>query len=256
MAATTTTPTTPPLVEHKSLAEALAAFQAEAPTFNKSKTAKVETRTGGSYTYRYADLGDIVPVVGPLLAKHGLSWSAKVGSNDSGELVLRYVLRHSSDQEDGDEMPLGVAKGCKPQELGSAITYMRRYAMTAQLNIATEEDDDAQAAQGADRARRQSNGGNGQRTQPVSQTNGGDGAGTSERPASAKQRGMLNAKASEAGLDGATYAGCLLAAAGQPPRTFESDEQAQSFINRQLDRLPARLVDKVLQQIADAEIPF
>jgi len=136
--------------DHKTLAEALAAFQAETPTFKKSKTAEVPTKAGGKYTYKYADLADIIPIVGPLLAKHGLSWSAKIGRAD-GELVLRYILRHVSGEADSDEMPLSVPANCKPQELGSAITYMRRYAMTAQLNIATEEDDDGSAAQKADR---------------------------------------------------------------------------------------------------------
>ena len=131
---------------HASLAEALVAFQAEAPKFAKNKTAKVQTKTGGSYTYKYADLADILPVVGPLLAKHGLSWSSRPGRGDDGELVLRYRLLHTSGEADGDEMPLGVERNCRPQELGSAITYARRYAITAQLNLTTDEDDDGQAA--------------------------------------------------------------------------------------------------------------
>lgn len=137
-----------------SLAEALAAFQAEAPTFTKGKTAKVKMKTGGEYSYKYADLSDILPVVSPLLAKYGLSWSSKPARAEDGQLVLRYRLLHTSGETDGDEMPLGVDPHCKPQELGSAITYMRRYAMTAQLNIATEEDDDGKAAQSADRTSR------------------------------------------------------------------------------------------------------
>lgn len=141
---------------HTSLAEALVAFQAEAPKFAKNKTAKVQTKTGGTYTYKYADLGDILPIVGPLLAKHGLSWSSRPGRGDDGELVLRYRLLHSSGEADADEMPLGVDRHCRPQELGSAITYARRYAITAQLNLTTDEDDDAHAAMQSE-PRRQSN---------------------------------------------------------------------------------------------------
>lgn len=137
--------------QHSSLAEALVAFQAEAPRFNKNKVAKVQTKTGGSYTYKYADLGDILPVVGPLLAKHGLSWSSRPGRGEDGELVLRYRLLHASGEADQDEMPLGVDRNCRPQELGSAITYARRYAITAQLNLTTDEDDDGRAAHDADR---------------------------------------------------------------------------------------------------------
>jgi len=230
---------------HDSLAAALAAFQAEAPTFNKTKTAKVKSqRTGQEYSYRYADLGDIVPVVGPLLAKHGLSWSSKPAMSEDGQMVLRYVLRHTSGQDDSDEMPLGVDRNCNPQELGSAITYMRRYAMTAQLNIATEEDDDGGTAQGAERSGQTANG-HGSR-QPESRPANGSG----ERIASAKQRGLMNARASEAELCPTDYAAALLKAAGQEARDFESEDHAQQFVNRQLDRLPARLVDKVLEEIA------
>jgi hypothetical protein len=143
---------------HTSLAAALAAFQGEVPTFKKSKTAKVKMKTGGEYTYTYADLGDILPVVGPLMAKHGLSWSSKPGRDEQGEWVLRYVLRHDSGESDNDEMSLCVEKRCKPQELGSAITYMRRYAQGAQLGLATEGDDDGNTAQGADRSASRANG--------------------------------------------------------------------------------------------------
>jgi hypothetical protein len=39
-----------------------------------------------------------------------------------------------------------------PQELGSLLTYLRRYAITALLGIATEEDDDGrQAAESSER---------------------------------------------------------------------------------------------------------
>jgi ERF superfamily len=136
--------------DHKGLADALAAFQAEAPTFTKNKTATVKTKTGGEYSYKYADLGDILPAVRPLLAQHGLSWSAKPSQAETGELTLRYQLAHTSGEKDAGEMPLGVARDCRPQELGSAITYARRYALTAQLNLATEEDDDGQTAQHRD----------------------------------------------------------------------------------------------------------
>jgi hypothetical protein len=137
-------------VDHPSLAAALSAFQGEVPAFAKTKTARVEMRNGGAYSYKYTDLGDIIPVVGPLLAKHGLSWSAKPGRAEDGALVLKYELRHVSGGSDSGEMPLlGVGPDCKPQEFGSAQTYLRRYAMSAQLNIATEEDDDGRGAQEA-----------------------------------------------------------------------------------------------------------
>lgn len=143
------------MTEATSLAQALVNFQAEAPAFKKDKTANVPLKDGRKFSYKYADLGDILHVVQPLLSKHGLSWSSKPSSDAQGELVLRYRLLHVSGEIDEGEMPLSVSRGCKPQELGSAITYARRYAITAQLNLATEEDDDGQTAQNAEPSRRQ-----------------------------------------------------------------------------------------------------
>lgn len=132
--------------EHASLLAALSAFQGEdGLTFAKTKIAKL-----GSYEYKYADLGDILPVVRPLLAKHGLSWTSRPAQTEDGGMVLVFKLAHTSGETDEGGMPLGVKAGCKPQELGSALTYARRYAITAQLNLATEDDDDGSRAQHAE----------------------------------------------------------------------------------------------------------
>ena len=45
------------------LAGALAAFQAEVPVIPKKQTAKIETERGRNYSYTYADLATIAPVV-------------------------------------------------------------------------------------------------------------------------------------------------------------------------------------------------
>lgn len=141
-------------VKHATLIEALVAFQEEEITLRKSKTARVPTKSGGEYTYTYADLGDILPIIRPLLARHGLAWTAKVGLDADGDYMLRYRLVHESGEEDADEIPLADGNA-SPQALGSAITYMRRYAQTAQLNLATEEDADAGPAQESPRRKAQ-----------------------------------------------------------------------------------------------------
>jgi len=215
---------------HKGLADALAALQAEVPTFTKSKTARA-----GSYTYSYADLGDILPTVGPILSKHGLSWSSKPGCNDAGELVLAYRLLHASGEADCGEMPLGVPRGCKPQELGSAITYARRYAITAQLNLATEDDDDGQVAQGASRGQ--------SRPQATAQP-----AKTGQTPASAAQRRMINGRASEKGMSADALANIVRGALGEEPRDF-TEESGRKWLDRYMDRLPGTKVDLVLKAI-------
>jgi hypothetical protein len=228
----------------RSLAEALAAFQAEVPTFRKSKTARVQTKTGGTYTYRYADLGDIVPLIGPLLGKHGLSWSAKPRRGADGDWTLHYVLRHVCGESDEGEMPLLVERDCKIQELGSAITYIRRYAMTAQLNLATDEDDDGQAANASKVAN-----GSPVSAQPSPRPVAVP-AKPSERPAAANDIRRIEGLAADADMTDAELANVILFAAGEQPRVWHQESAAASTLKRLLDRLPARLVDQVLDGIA------
>jgi hypothetical protein len=128
--------------ETSSLAAALAAFQLELPTLGKGNVANVRSDKG-NYSYRYADLAEVSTLVLPLMAKHGLSFSAKP-TIDDGRFVLAYVLRHTSGEEDAGLYPL--PSNATPQQVGSAITYARRYILTAISGVAPDEDDDGQAA--------------------------------------------------------------------------------------------------------------
>jgi hypothetical protein len=123
---------------------AFIAFAAEVPPIPMDKVAVVDTRSGGSYTYRYADLADLLALVRPLLARHGLAVTQDVQTVDREARVTTFVLHVS-----GGSLafgPLGLPLGDTPQGTGSAITYARRYALLAALGLATEEDDDGHAA--------------------------------------------------------------------------------------------------------------
>lgn len=125
--------------ETRGLAAALSRFQGEMTSVAKTKTANA-----GTYSYQYADLGDIVAAAYPIMSEHGLSFSAKPTLNESGHFVLAYKLMHSSGEDEHGEYPLPTSG--TPQQVGSAITYARRYAFTATLGIVSEEDDDGKSA--------------------------------------------------------------------------------------------------------------
>lgn len=128
------------------LAKALAAFQAECPRVGKGSTANA-----GTYSYQYADLAEINAVILPLLGKHGLSFSAKPTLVD-GRFVLAYTLRHSSGESDEGMYPLPDPTKASPQQIGSNISYARRYAFCAVTGVAPGgDDDDGAAAQPASR---------------------------------------------------------------------------------------------------------
>lgn len=132
------------------LAAALAAFQAEAPSVPKSKRATVPTKSGGSYSYTYADLADVADVAYPVLAKHGLAFACGPELTPDGWALTGRLL-HSSGEEVTGTLPL---HGRTPQEMGSSLTYMRRYLLGCLTGIVTDDDDDAQGAQAAPRAGR------------------------------------------------------------------------------------------------------
>lgn len=124
-------------------AEAFLAAQKEFPTINKGKTAKIETNKG-SYSYKYADLGDVLDSVLPILHKHGLGLSQPLVAAD-GRVGVGTRLYHTSGHvEDFGELLLPA--GNTPQVAGSALTYARRYAACAALGIVADEDDDGRAA--------------------------------------------------------------------------------------------------------------
>lgn len=127
----------------QNLTEALSALQADLPVIPKANTARVETRNGGSYSYAFADLATISREVLPRLAGLGLAWVCGPTLVD-GAFVLRWELRHVSGDSITGTYPL-PGNGT-PQELGSAITYGRRYCLTSVVGIAPEDDDDGAVA--------------------------------------------------------------------------------------------------------------
>lgn len=139
-------------------ATALAAFQAELPNVSKDQTARA-----GSYSYSFADLTKITEAALPLLARHGLSWTAMPTLLPDLGFVLHCSLLHVGGHREDGNYPLPDQSKHSAQEIGSALTYARRYALCAATGIAPGgEDDDGQAASQARSAPRQRPVSNGQ----------------------------------------------------------------------------------------------
>lgn len=126
-------------------ADALAAFQENLPSIGKGSRAEVPTKNGGKYSYTYAALPDILEATLPALTKQGLSFTATPDVTEHG-FVLRYALIHVGGHRESGCYPLPSPASSSPQQIGSAITYGRRYCFTAVTGIAPDEDDDGQTA--------------------------------------------------------------------------------------------------------------
>jgi len=126
----------PFIARRAAYAAALAAFQAKVP-----KVVKGNRANAGQYGYDYADLSDVTYVVLPLLAAHGLAWSAKPTTTEHG-FVLDYSLTHAEGHVESGVYPLPDPAKTAPQQLGSAISYARRYTLCSLTGVAPGGDDD------------------------------------------------------------------------------------------------------------------
>ncbi len=232
------------------LMAAILAVQADAPKLGPNADGQA-----GGRTYRYVTLDAVVDAVLPLLVKHELAWTTFPTSDEHGQPALRYRITHlPSGEAEEDVMALMCVKA-DPQGQGSALTYARRYALVAVLNLTTGDDDDGAHASSAkaydpppvippidspehDPPRR---------TQPSARP-----AAPSERPATAKQRSLIEVRAREAKLEPGDLANVLKQAGGADPITWADPAAAERWAGRALDRLPAKLVDAVLAGIAES----
>jgi hypothetical protein len=93
-------------------------------------------------TASYATLSSVIDAVKPILNKHGIVFiQALTPPPYEGCLALTTTLIHAeSGQNISGTAVVPLAKN-DPQGFGSAVTYTRRYALTAILGLKTEDDD-------------------------------------------------------------------------------------------------------------------
>jgi hypothetical protein len=105
---------------------------------------KDSTADAGTYSYKYADLAATLDVVRPILAAHGLA-VMQPPTIENRMVQVWTTLVHTSGQWI-TFLPLELPAGTTAQQAGSGMTYARRYALTADLGLATDDDDGANAA--------------------------------------------------------------------------------------------------------------
>lgn len=126
------------------LATALALAQTSLTLPKKNRTVKVKSDKG-NYEFEYTTLDTMIEHVRDILTTNGL-WFVQTTEVIEGGNILRTMLTHSSGEWIAGTMRIPSA--ARMQETGSALTYLRRYALAALLGIASEEDDDANTADG------------------------------------------------------------------------------------------------------------
>ena len=117
------------------LAEALSKFQGATVNIFKGKA---------GHGYKYADLAAILDMTRSALAENGLSVIQMPCDAAPNWVSVETMIAHKSGQwvEQSYSMPIPVNKrNSDAQNLGSAVTYARRYAIAAALGIAQTDSD-------------------------------------------------------------------------------------------------------------------
>lgn len=122
------------------LATALSKAQGEFQSIHAERTGQL-----GHRKYRYADLASFLTAVRGVLSKHGLAVIQRPLPSDGELVLLETMITHDSGEWIAGELCIKSAN-TTAQAIGSALTYARRYSLSAMLGLATEEDDDGKAA--------------------------------------------------------------------------------------------------------------
>jgi hypothetical protein len=113
--------------------------------FHKTVGKIVKTAENPFFKKNYADLAAILDVVDGPMSSSGLAFIAWPEYRD-GTLLMVGRIEHTDGEFREGVFPLF---GNKPQDIGSSITYARRYLLQSLLNLAAE-DDDGNGASGVD----------------------------------------------------------------------------------------------------------
>jgi hypothetical protein len=124
----------------KELGAALAKAQGEVENAKK-------VSNNPHFKSKYADLATIWDVIREPLTRNGISVVQLPCEAEQGKIGLVTHIIHSSGQSITEKFSVGLKDASNPQQVGSALTYMKRYSLLGVAGIASE-DDDGEAAVG------------------------------------------------------------------------------------------------------------
>jgi hypothetical protein len=119
---------------------ALAKAQGQFQPIVKNRDVVIAMKSGGSYRFRYADLEEITAKTRPALSQNGLALVQTVEHGQQGPLLVCRLM-HAQGGMMASEVTMPTARDLgDPKAFGAAITYLRRYMVTAMLGVAADDD--------------------------------------------------------------------------------------------------------------------
>lgn len=116
--------------------------------------AAIKDKINPYFKSSYADLGSVWDAARPVLSKYGLCIMQTTevvsdvnGSSSGTRIIMVTTLAHTSGQWMKSYLPLNPAKN-DSQGVGAALTYLRRYALSALVGVVCDDDDDGETSVG------------------------------------------------------------------------------------------------------------
>lgn len=127
-------------MENSNLSKKFMQVLSEVPNFSTDETANA-----GSRTYKYLNLATLLKNIKPIFEKYDIAFSQRItfdGTGDGRQTLgtVETIIFDENEQQTVCEYPFFVTGD--PQQVGSAITYARRYSLTTVLGIFPDKDDD------------------------------------------------------------------------------------------------------------------
>lgn len=95
---------------------------------------------------KYVPLENVVEAITESASKNGLSFTQYPSSDEMGNVTVGTLVMHESGEWiEYDPIKMKPVKN-DPQSIGSAITYAKRYALSAIFGITSDQDDDGNEA--------------------------------------------------------------------------------------------------------------
>ena len=121
--------------------ESIAALAAALATAQGSMKGAVKDSANPFFKSKYADLASVVEAIRAAFSANGLSYIQTIQPSDRDEVRVETMILHSS----GEWISCGVlalpVSKVDAQGYGSALTYARRYSLSAAVGVAPEDDD-------------------------------------------------------------------------------------------------------------------
>lgn len=128
--------------------ESIAELSKALANFHKEVKQPFKDKSNPFFKSKYVPLENVAEAIDTISPKFGLTYTQSTITDDNGNVGVATILVHESGEY--IEHPPAMTKPEKntPQGIGSALTYMRRYSLSAAFGITSDQDDDGNQASG------------------------------------------------------------------------------------------------------------